>query len=357
MDDFDRSFEFFQNNDNAASSPMMMVGPFPASSASPAGNRNSDDTFDLSFMESDDVAMFRFSAAFSQQDVGEATVTVTTTTTTTAATPRTDGGIIAEGAGATAVAAAGSAESRQRPPTDARMAVPATTVDDDDDDRHSNNNNNRLNNSNNKNDNFVEQQNSNNNTNRRRLVHVRIHEQVSALYDDFSQDGSIAVTGTIYLQTTLPSLVLYLKNAKYIQRIEERDKVSKLVLVASGVGGGSTASGLTQAPDDFSQDGWTTTMTTRALKVDLPPPALGMMSPAAPTEIPVANFYCIAKARPVPLVRKKKKAAAAAFAHLLHRGKASNAAPCSTITNLCVCCFSPLLSLSLSLRVYCPGWI
>jgi hypothetical protein len=320
MDDFDRSFEFFQNSNNAtASSPMIMVGPFPASSASsPAGNRNCDDTFDLSFMESDDVDMFRFSAAFSQQDVGEATSTTTATATTTA-TPTTDGGIIAGEAAATAVAAAAAAESFQRPPTDARMAAPATTVDDD---RRSNNS--RLyNDSSNNNDN-VGQQNSNNNANRRRLVQVRIHEQVSALYDDSSQDGSIAVTGTIYLQTTLPSLVLYLKNAKYIQRIEERENVSQNVLATSGVGGGSTA------PDNFSsQDGWTssaaasanstTTMMTRALKVDLPPPpALGMMSAMAPTEIPVANFYCIAKARPVPLVRMKESSSSI-IALLLHR--------------------------------------
>jgi hypothetical protein len=256
------------------------------------------------------VDMFRFSAAISQQDVGEATSTTTATATTTA-TPTTDGGIIAGGAAAAATAvaaAAAAAESFQRPPTDARMAAPATTVND-----RRNNNHNLLHNNNN---NVVEQQNSPNNTNRQRLVQVRIHEQVSALYDDSSQDGSIAVTGTIYLQTTLPSLVLYLKNAKYIQRIEERDNVSQIVLAPSGVGGGSTA------PDNFSsQDGWTTTMSgtmangttamlTRALKLDLPPPpALGMMSAAAaaPKEIPVANFYCIAKARPVPLVRKKRK--------------------------------------------------
>lgn len=103
---------------------------------------------------------------------------------------------------------------------------------------------------------------------------IRIHEQVSALYDDFSQDGAIAVTGTIYLQTPLQSLSLNLKNTRYIQRIEERANLCQL------------------SPQ--KKHG----VTTRNLKVQLQ--EKGMASIA---EIPIANFYCVAKARPVPLVR------------------------------------------------------
>lgn len=104
-------------------------------------------------------------------------------------------------------------------------------------------------------------------------VDVRIHEQVSALYDDLSQDGSIAVTGTIYLQTALQSLRLDVKNTQYIQRIEGRDDVCQLLQRGVDV-------------------------TARGLRVELPKKGMATL-----TEIPIASFYCVAKARPVPLVR------------------------------------------------------
>jgi hypothetical protein len=102
-------------------------------------------------------------------------------------------------------------------------------------------------------------------------VHVAIHEQLSAIYDDFSQEGSISVTGSILVKSaTMTSFDLTVNDeVKYIQRIEPFETVCKL--------------GRYSTKD-------------RELLIKL-----NSLRPNE--EFLVANYFCTPKLRPVPLVR------------------------------------------------------
>jgi hypothetical protein len=97
-------------------------------------------------------------------------------------------------------------------------------------------------------------------------VRVAIHEQLSAMYDDFSQEGAITVTGSIHVKVaeSVPFSLVLNDSAENVQRIEE-------------------------LPDVCSVDNM------RVLQVKLDPTH-------ALEEIPIANYFCLPKLRPVPLV-------------------------------------------------------
>ena len=62
-------------------------------------------------------------------------------------------------------------------------------------------------------------------------VHVAIHEQLSAVYDDFSQEGSISVTGSVHVtssSSTPMNLKLY-DELLAVQRVEPLAQVCKTV--------------------------------------------------------------------------------------------------------------------------------
>jgi hypothetical protein len=101
------------------------------------------------------------------------------------------------------------------------------------------------------------------------VVHVAIREQLSAMYDDFTQEGSIAVTGSICVksaQTKRFHLVVKDEESN-IQRLESI-RSQKNVLGESGK---------------------------RELRVDL-------KGTKPSEEVLVANYFCSPKLRPVPLV-------------------------------------------------------
>jgi len=100
-------------------------------------------------------------------------------------------------------------------------------------------------------------------------VRVAIHEQLSAMYDDFSQEGAITVTGSIHVKASecAPFSLVLKDTTENLQRIEE------------------------QVPGVCSVDN------KRVLRVKLD-------STHSLQEIPIANYFCLPKLRPVPLVRK-----------------------------------------------------
>jgi hypothetical protein len=113
-------------------------------------------------------------------------------------------------------------------------------------------------------------------------VHVAIHEQLSAIYDDISEDPACQVEGSIHVKPSAEmgnspfSLVLrdlmgHLKNVKdrtdFCQDVT--DKVSRQGLHKSD----------------------------RVFRVMLPPNVL------ANGEVPIAKYICSSRVRPVPLVR------------------------------------------------------
>jgi hypothetical protein len=101
------------------------------------------------------------------------------------------------------------------------------------------------------------------------IVHVSIREQLSAMYDDFTQEGSIAVTGSICVksaQTKRFHLVVKDEESN-VQRLESI-RSQKNVLGESGK---------------------------RELRVDL-------KGTKPNEEVLVANYFCSPKLRPVPLV-------------------------------------------------------
>jgi hypothetical protein len=102
-------------------------------------------------------------------------------------------------------------------------------------------------------------------------VDVAFHEQLAATYDDFTQDGAISVTGSIYIRTaaTAPFDLTINDDTESIITIEPLDTVCKQVKNKS---------------------------TSRILRVEL-------KSSRPKEEILIANYFCGPKLRPVPLVR------------------------------------------------------
>lgn len=100
-------------------------------------------------------------------------------------------------------------------------------------------------------------------------VYVAAHEQISAKYDDFSQEGTIAVTGSIHVRaaTENPFTLVLRDNAQNIQYIEG---VGACVISQSAAGD-------------------------RKLRVDLLEAQLN-------EDVLIANYFCAPKLRPVPLV-------------------------------------------------------
>jgi hypothetical protein len=101
------------------------------------------------------------------------------------------------------------------------------------------------------------------------IVYVAIREQLSAMYDDFTHEGSIAVTGSICVKSTQTKRFhLVVKDEESnIQRLESI-RSQKSVLGESGK---------------------------RELRVDL-------KGTKPLEEVLVANYFCSPKLRPVPLV-------------------------------------------------------
>lgn len=114
-------------------------------------------------------------------------------------------------------------------------------------------------------------------------VRVFVHEQVSALYDDFSSEGSVSVTGSVRIKASSSSsrassndntesstIFLRLKDPhSCLQRVQQGDDVSCQL-----------------TRDDQGQ---------RSLRIKLE-------KSQASREVHVADFFCVASLRPVPLV-------------------------------------------------------
>lgn len=102
------------------------------------------------------------------------------------------------------------------------------------------------------------------------IIRVAMHEQIAAMYDDFSQDGSITVTGSIYVKATMdvPFTLQLQDELLNLQRVEPYP-------------------GCQLVRDDLGN---------RILKVELTKSKLFR-------EVCIADFLCIANLRPVPLVR------------------------------------------------------
>ena len=101
-------------------------------------------------------------------------------------------------------------------------------------------------------------------------VRVSVREQISAMYDDFSQEGAITVTGSIHVKssTTLTPFRLVLRDkGQNVQRIE--------------------ALGLCEHLHGAAGD--------RELLIKL-------QKSQSNQEFPIANYFCVPKLRPVPLV-------------------------------------------------------
>ena len=60
-------------------------------------------------------------------------------------------------------------------------------------------------------------------------VHVSVHEQLSAIYDEFSQEGSISVAGSVYVKSVSAASfqILFNDDAKCIQRITPVESICR----------------------------------------------------------------------------------------------------------------------------------
>jgi len=106
------------------------------------------------------------------------------------------------------------------------------------------------------------------------VVHVALHEQISALYDDFSQEGSVTVTGSIHviMATNQPVTLRLIDETQQLQRVEQLDdSVCRMLRDDEG---------------------------NRSLRVQLDQAKLF-------SQVHLADFVCVAALRPVPLVSEK----------------------------------------------------
>jgi hypothetical protein len=104
------------------------------------------------------------------------------------------------------------------------------------------------------------------------IVHVNVCEQLSAMYDDLSQEGTVLVTGSICVQST------------------EKGKRFKLILEDDALNVQRIES--THAAKSDSRS----TRTSREILVDL-------QNAKSSDEVLIAKYFCSHKLRPVPLVR------------------------------------------------------
>lgn len=111
-------------------------------------------------------------------------------------------------------------------------------------------------------------------------VQIAIHEQLSAMYDDFSQEGAIAVTGSVHVKPTKElksSFCLVLKEVSAnIQKLELKDKLCEDI--------SDKARDNVIYPSD------------RILRITLNP------KDTDEEDVLIANYSCVTKLRPVPLV-------------------------------------------------------
>lgn len=105
-------------------------------------------------------------------------------------------------------------------------------------------------------------------------VQVAVHEQLSAMYDDFSQEGAITVTGSIHVKTpkVTPFTLVLRDEAHIVQRVEVFVASEVCELLQDGAVGGD-----------------------RQLRVNL-------HESQSNEEILIAKYFCLPTLRPVPLV-------------------------------------------------------
>jgi hypothetical protein len=127
-------------------------------------------------------------------------------------------------------------------------------------------------------------------------VHVAMHEQLSAIYDDTSEDPACQVEGSIHVK---PSAEM--ANSPF--SLVLRDLMGHLKSVKDRVGGtGGTAAGdysysyCQDVTDKVSRQGLH--KSDRVFRVTLPPNVLSN------GEVPIAQYMCSSRVRPVPLVRR-----------------------------------------------------
>jgi hypothetical protein len=127
-------------------------------------------------------------------------------------------------------------------------------------------------------------------------VHVAMHEQLSAIYDDISDDPACQVEGSIHVKPS-PELA----NSPF--SLVLRDLMGHLKSVKQHrVGGGGHGTGdsslsyCQDVTDKVSRQGLH--KSDRVFRVMLPPNVLSN------GEVPIAQYICSSRVRPVPLVRK-----------------------------------------------------
>jgi hypothetical protein len=107
-------------------------------------------------------------------------------------------------------------------------------------------------------------------------VHVAIHEQLSAMYDDFSQEGSISVTGSLRVKPTVP-----VQGTFFLTLRDQQHQIHKLEPIESGV--------CKDVTGKTNRGG-----SNRVLRVTL--------DSSTSEETPIATYSGVSKLRPVPVV-------------------------------------------------------
>lgn len=111
-------------------------------------------------------------------------------------------------------------------------------------------------------------------------VRVTMHEQLSAMYDDFSQEGAISVTGSIHIKPSReinsPFCLIIKEASGNVQKIEHNESCCQ----------------------DISEKAYDNGVyqSDRVLRIQLNPKV------EDEDEILVASYSCVTKLRPVPLV-------------------------------------------------------